>query len=188
MKPPIIISDLNPIYDIDIRPATTYQPSYFFGSRKLYNNIDFDVTLNNGTNLQRDFVWNLKQKQDLIIGMLCDMTIPQFYAVLYTDDFGDKREIIFKIIDGKQRLSTIGDFINGKFGIPYNGDIYFFDELTDMQKYTINTYSLDFRIVYEYPDALLGDEVYVKIFNFVNFGGTPQEKEHMEKLEKSLLK
>ena len=37
-------------------------------------------------------------------------------------------------------------------------------------------------------DALLGDEVYVKLFNFVNFGGTPQERKHMTMLEESLKK
>ena len=110
-KKPIDLKKLNPIYNIDVRPATTYQPSYFFGDKKMYGkgSIDFDVILNNGVKLQRNFVWKLEQKQDLIIGMLCGTKLPPFYVILYVDDTKGQthRELKFKIIDGKQRLSTI---------------------------------------------------------------------------------
>lgn len=192
MKPKIDIKKLNPVHDIDIRPVTTYQPSDFFGEKKLYNNIDFDVMLDNGMPLQRDYVWTIEQKRNLIISMLCEKKFPAFYLICYTDDFiktgKNSDKLTFKVIDGKQRLSTIKDFIENKFPILYEGYEYYFSDLTSMQKYRINCYSMDFHLVYEYHDEKLGDEKYVSLFNYVNFGGTPQEIEHMKNLEKSLKK
>ena len=193
MKKELKIKDLNPIYDLDLRSSTNFQPNHFFGDKRFYN-IDFDVILDNGTKLQRDYVWTLEQKQKLIISMLCGMQLPPIYCIVFEDDInvgGYRSDKVYKIIDGKQRLSTIRDFMENKFPITANNSEYYYSDLDnsrDFLKYKIDTYSLDFRIVYEYPDAKLGDEKYVKLFNYVNFGGTPQEKEHMDNLLESLKK
>ena len=60
-----------PKYKLDIRSAVSCEPSCFFGENKWdYYHIDTDVLLSNGKPLQRDHVWDIRQKRSLIISIL----------------------------------------------------------------------------------------------------------------------
>lgn len=65
------------------------------------NGITFDNVV------QRGYVWDNKKKSLLIHSMLAGYPIPPFYAAKN----GDK----YDMLDGKQRINTIVDFIAGKF-------------------------------------------------------------------------
>lgn len=174
---------LCPIYNLEIRRPTTFKPAYFFLKDCGYV-IDWDVPLSNGINLQRPFVWNTCQKENLIISMLFDdvAPIPNFHAAFYETEYST----VVKIIDGKQRLNAIKEFIEGKFPLNIKGYKYFYEDLPSIRKYKINCYSLNFCIRYEYFDDRLSDEQLVTWFKYVNFGGTQQENRHMNKLIESL--
>jgi len=109
-------------------------------------NIDFEVYLPDyGKNLQRDFVWSLKQKQELIKSMIVERNIPPIYAII-KDVTGENESI--QIIDGKQRLSTILSFLRDGFLIPILGKKMLFSQLDSDFKYRIAHFYLDFMIAY----------------------------------------
>jgi hypothetical protein len=67
-------------------------------------------------------IWPLEKKQLLIDSLLNGFDVPKFYFHdFYPGESVDGREVRFAIIDGKQRLSAIWDFIDGK--LPLSKDI-----------------------------------------------------------------
>ena len=183
MKTKLSTSAFDSKYKLDIRQVVNYSPDDLF---KRYTKfpyvIDYDVKLSNGLPLQRDFVWSIEQKRALIVSMLKELQLPNFLVVLYRAD-DSERTTTLKIIDGKQRLSTIEQFINGEFGLMLEDEEYFFVDLDVDAKRRINSYSLNFNIIYEYDDCKLSDAQLVSAFEYVNFAGTPQDIEHFDKLK-----
>ncbi len=59
---------------------------------------------------QRRFRWDEKRKSKLIESFLLNVPIPPIF--LNEDDFGE-----YSVIDGKQRLSSISDFLSGKLAL-----------------------------------------------------------------------
>jgi len=77
-----------------------------------YNLQSLTQLIDNGTidldpKYQRRFRWDEKRKSKLIESFLMNVPIPPIF--LNEDDFGQ-----YSVIDGKQRLSSISDFISGK--------------------------------------------------------------------------
>ncbi len=82
---------------------------------------------------QRDFnVWNSEQKSFLIDTILKNFPIPPIFLEQKINP--DTGITTYDVIDGKQRLSTIVDFINNKVSIPksYGNDIYGKEELNGL--------------------------------------------------------
>lgn len=186
MKKQLSIKQIEPKFKLDIRSACSYSPIDLFGKRNAdgFYRLDFDVLLSNGQPLQREHVWTLEQKRALIISMLKELKLPEFLVVQYDNESrGADRQKIFKIIDGKQRLTAIKEFANNEFGIIVDDKEYFLSDLDSMAAYRFNCYSLNFRIIYEYSDAKLTDEQLIGAFEYVNFAGTPQDTAHFEKLK-----
>lgn len=186
MKPTFDINKIKHKFNFDIRSATSYSARDLI---KYYNsNIDFDIMLSNGQPLQRPFVWTLEQKRSLILSMLKELAIPEFLVVVYRDysQINQSKDILFKIIDGKQRLSTILSFINNEFPILIEGFGYFYGDLDATSQRLVWGRSLDFKIVYEYDNKKLTDDDYIRLFEYVNFAGTPQDINHIQNLKESL--
>ena len=99
---------------IELRNKLDFHPqeisssvSYFFK-----NKIDWEVYLpTRGFNLQREFVWNLDQKRELIYSMLIGRHIPHC-AIINIINPNNENEDIFQVIDGRQRLTTINLLAN----------------------------------------------------------------------------
>ncbi len=103
--------------NLDLHPQEISSQLKYFANQ----NIDWDVYLpTKGKNLQRDFVWTLDQKRELINSMLIGRHIPHC-AILNIVDRKNIRKDIWQIIDGKQRLSSMIDFYNNKFTIEIDG-------------------------------------------------------------------
>lgn len=173
-----------PKYKLDIRPICTYEPHSLFEkpeNSKYIDIIDYNVKLSNGKNLQRDFVWSIEQKRSLIVSILKQIQIPNFAVVIYRP--GDRQTTIYKIIDGKQRLKSIEEFMKGEFGLIVDGEEYFYTDLDEMARYRFRCASLNFNIIYEYDDVRLSDEQLISWFELVNFAGTQQDIDHLEKLK-----
>lgn len=139
--------------------------------------VDFNVFLESkGFNLQRPFVWNIDQKRELIWSMLMERHIPDMALVYTIDD-------VYKVIDGKQRLSTMLDYYNNKFTLLHEGKEYYFKDLPIEHQRHINGYAFSYQVYNEEYGKPLKDEQLISWFNFINFAGTPQDVEHMQKLK-----
>jgi len=89
------------------RPYVVSEIKLFWDQKSLYVNADY----------QRDYCWNLRQKQCFIDSLIRGYDIPKIY-------FWDKDDSQnnFEIVDGQQRISTIISFINNEFQL--NKDEY----------------------------------------------------------------
>lgn len=138
--------------------------------------LDFDVYLpTRNKNLQRDFVWNLDQKRELILSVLYGRHITHLSIINKSDD-------TFEIIDGKQRLSTMIDFYNDKFTILLENKEYYYKDLPEDYKLAIKSLNIRYYIVNEEFEKPITDEDKISWFKFLNFAGTPQEKEYLDSL------
>ncbi len=127
-------------------------------------------------NFQRNKVWGNKQKCELIESILMGLPLPIFY-------FKQQSNSTYAVVDGKQRLSTLFDFmdnqfplkslkilkfLNGKKFIDLTGDLGIYQsQLEDYQVYS-------HVILPPTPDRILFD-----IFDRVNRGGTKLNKQEI---------
>lgn len=147
--------------------------------------IDFDVYLpTKGKNLQRPFVWNLLQKQELIMSMLKEIKLPPMAIIQYKDETSyDKGSRTYKVIDGKQRLSTILSFVRGEFAIEVNGISYTINDFDSWAKQAILNHWILADVGYEYTSTPISDDNKIAWFELINFAGTPQDIEHLTNLK-----
>ena len=142
---------------------------------------DFDIYLKKyGFNLQRPFVWTQSQMEALIWSMIYERPIPPVVIILHEH----KR---MEFIDGKQRILTIISYMKNEFSIHLGSEeIYFKDLDWDAQHNITQRMIPDAQQWYSYDNDPITDDEKIMIFNFFNFGGTPQEDAHREKLQKAL--
>ena len=125
---------------------------------------------------QRNEVWEKKQKYELIESILMGLPLPIFY-------FKQQDNATYVVVDGKQRLSTLFDFLNNKFALKSLKILSFlnekkFGDLTG--KLGIYQSQLEDYQVYSHvilpptPDKILFD-----IFDRVNRGGTLLNKQEI---------
>lgn len=168
----------------ELREVMDFYPSELSSQLRYFVrlDIDFDVYLESiGKKLQRPFVWNLEQKRELIWSMLIGRHIPHM-AIVNIVNKKDTSKDICQVIDGKQRLSTMIDFLSNKFTIVIDGDEYLFSELPNDYQLAISAYNFRYYIVNEPFDKPMTDQQKINWFKFINFAGTPQDKEHLESL------
>lgn len=162
-------------YSFDLQPQELTSSIKYF--KKL--DIDWDVYLpTKKKNLQRGFVWNLNQKRELIWSILIGRHIPHCAIINAINGNSEK----YLIIDGKQRLSTIFDFIDDKFSIIIESEEYLFSQLPNDYQLAINNYYFRYYVVNEPWDNRITDEQKISWFKFINFAGTPQDMEHLNSL------
>lgn len=146
--------------------------------------IDYDVFLpTKNKNLQRPFCWTLLQKQELILSRLKGIELPVIVIIQSRDDYSQTMTRTYKIIDGKQRLSTLISYVKGEFPIIWNNEKYFYNDLSQDAKFEIQHYWIKADVGYEYPDALISDDDKIAWFEMINFAGTPQDIEHLNNLK-----
>ena len=136
---------------------------------------DFDVYLANGKPLQRPLVWALAQKRAFIESIFRKRHIPPVSLVI--DDMD-----VHRVIDGKQRITTILAFTAQDFSVILGGQEYRLSDLPkDFQTYW-DSYHIDTNIIY----GETTDQQKLQWFDQLNFGGSPQDDEHLAWV-KSLL-
>ncbi len=157
-------------------PFKPEEQSSFVGSfLSETSKIDWEVFLpTRGRNLQREFVWSLEQKRELIWSVLIGRHIPHCAMINTYDE-------VWQIIDGKQRLSSLFGFVNNEFTIVLDNVEYYYKDLPeDFQRHIIK-FPFRYYVVNEgqthIPD---GDKI--AWFKYINFAGTPQDKNHLDNL------
>jgi uncharacterized protein with ParB-like and HNH nuclease domain len=170
------IVEIRNSFDLDPKPLTS-RIKYF-----KTKTIDWDIYLpTRGRNLQRNYVWSIEQKRELIWSVLIRRHIPPC-AIINTIDKEDESKDIYLIIDGKQRLSTIFDFIDDKFTIIIENIEYLYSELPVDYQQEIANYNFHYYIINEPWDNRITDDQKITWFKFINFAGTQQEKDHLKSL------
>jgi hypothetical protein len=102
-------------------------------------------------------VWNLEQKQLLIDTIINRFDVPKVYLHRYTRSQEiDGKLYEYSIIDGKQRLTTIWDFIEGKFSLAADFE-YFADKSIQLGGLTYKDFSS------KYPDLKSDFDAYLLI-------------------------
>ena len=138
---------------------------------------------------QRDYVWNLEQKRLYIENLFLDKAVitPTFIQVEkpkeLRKDFSDFD--ILEVLDGKQRLSTIFEFIENQFCL--NDGIYF-KNLNGKDK--IELLFMDVKAIEILPRKFsnqLTDKQKIELFLEINELGTKMSDEHIEKIKREYL-
>jgi hypothetical protein len=133
---------------------------------------DFDVYLpSRQMNLQRPLVWTLDQKRSLIESVIIRRAIPPISLIQLVDD-------TYQVIDGKQRLNAFIEYCRGDFD--FCG--YYCDDLPRDYFGQIKRYIPFAYVLFEYADAPITDDEKVEWFQWINFAGTAQDIEHLERL------
>lgn len=151
-----------------------------------YCDFDFDVFLPTlGVNLQRGLVWCLNQKREFIYSCLKGNDFGKVHLIEIIPEGGRRinGKSLYEVIDGKQRLSTILAFINNEFTIEVGSNEYYFGGLDKPTQYAISHWEVTGRIAYSYHNKQISDRDKLLWFKRVNFMGTSQERDHMDKLE-----
>lgn len=136
---------------------------------------DYDIFLADGTPLQRPLVWTPLQQSEWIWSLIYERPVPPV-AINHTGD-------TYEVIDGKQRLCTLGQFLRDEIKLLYGDAGFLFSELPDKYQDRI----IRGRPILGYLAYDLSDHEKLQWFKWINYAGTPQDQEHISKLE-NLLK
>lgn len=161
------------------------QPSEITSNIKylIKQNVDFDVYLPTRLrNLQRAFVWTIEQKRALIESIFIGRHIPHC-AIINIINPDDNSKDILQVIDGKQRLSTIFDFYLNKFSVVINGNEFYYIDLPSDYQLAVSGYYVRYYVVNEPWEHRITDQQKIDWYKFINFAGTPQDKEYLENLK-----
>jgi hypothetical protein len=122
---------------------------------------------------QRDLVWDEEDKISLIHSMFHNIDIGKFTTI--KRPFNEDGTIpSYEILDGKQRLSAVIEFFQGRF--KYNGKIY--QELHPKDQHHLKDYHI---LLAEVQERITQKQKY-QYFLKLNTTGKPQSKEHMDKV------
>jgi hypothetical protein len=129
---------------------------------------------------QRPLVWSLEDKQCLIDSIYNSISCGALLFRKYTWDevegiakTGETVLSFADIIDGKQRLNALADFVNNKFPDSFGN---YFDDLSDSAQFTFfNSTAFSYNQISNATDKQILEE-----FLKVNFSGVPQSKQHID--------
>lgn len=83
--------------------------------------------------IQRSYVWERARKSSLIESMILGYPIPAVFAKRIDDGSGKRGSNTYFIMDGKQRLSTVKEFLNDEFALSKLQPITYFDTEEDKE-------------------------------------------------------
>jgi len=143
------------------------QISSLLGSYIIHFGTDFNPSY------QRDLVWDLENEQKLIESIFNRIDIGKFVFI----HMGYKSDLMYEIMDGKQRLSALYRFYTDQF--TYKG--YYYSELPWKLKYVFEDTSVAVACTHK---ENLDEKSILNYFLKLNTSGKPVAKEHLDKIEK----
>jgi hypothetical protein len=156
-----------------------------FVSDLLFKVVDFGVDFN--PPYQRGMVWDIEDKQLLIDSIFRGADIGKF--VFLTREHETKKNAdgqqetlpLYEILDGKQRLSALIEFVYD--GFTYNG--LRFSQMSESDRRFITNYSVN---IAEIPKESMSEADILRLFIRLNTAGKPQDPDHLKKLQAELEK
>lgn len=122
--------------------------------------------------IQRSYCWERARKSALIESMIIGYPIPPIFAKRIDDGTGKRGGNTYYIMDGKQRLSTVKEFLNDEFALTDLSPINYFDTDLDAECET-DISGLKFS---ELPEALQ-DYLNTVTFNVTYFDNLTKDEE-----------
>lgn len=148
-------------------PEVNFNPYVFNGSEKLY--------------YQRDFCWTLKDKQSLIESIYqyvnCGMILLRARSYKYIKEEikkGNKEVAFWDVVDGKQRLSCLIDFINDRF-TDLHGNYF-----SDLSERAQREFSSSQCFTFGEMGQGTTDKETIDAFIHVNISGKPTSQNHLD--------
>lgn len=139
---------------------------------------------------QRDIVWSLEQRQFFLENLFNHKAEVIFYGCLEMPSEEELKQNpnlqdVCEILDGKQRLTTIFDFIENKF--PLSNGKFFKDLCKKDVMFLLNFHAKYFRLTTFnfYRNLTLNEKI--EIFLMLNEYGVKVNKEHLDKV-KNMMK
>ena len=136
---------------------------------------------------QRDLVWSTEQKQAFIKAlMIGDVDLcPTFIAEPYSKE---KRKREYEVLDGKQRMMAIIDYIRGEF--PVEGFYYKDLSLGDVSRLMYSPFKYKLIKYYNKKKGFseMTTEQKVELFLQINEYGQRVSEEHLAKIKSKYLK
>ncbi len=122
--------------------------------------------------VQRSYVWEKARKSGLIESMIIGYPVPPAFAKRVDDGSGKRGSNVYHIMDGKQRLSTIKEYLNDEFALTTLSPVtYMDDELGE--EVTLDVSGMKFS---ELPDGLQ-NYLQTVTFNVTYFDNLTKEEE-----------
>lgn len=122
--------------------------------------------------IQRSYVWERARKSALIESMILGYPIPAVFAKRMDDGSGKRGNNTYFIMDGKQRLSTVKEFLNDEFALSKLSPITYFDNEED-KEVKIDISNKKFS---ELPDGLK-DLLHTVTFSVTYFDNLTKDEE-----------
>ena len=156
------------VYPANIKFSTEHSSIYEL-KRQFEERKQIDIA----PSYQRQYVWSQKQKSELIESILMGIPLPIMY-------FFENRKGMYQVVDGKQRLSSLFDFINNKYSLSELTILRYlkgkkFKELEPNQQVKIEDHKIFVNII-QFPTP---DRVKFDIFDRVNRGGSRLNNQEM---------
>lgn len=157
--------------------------------------IDFDVYLPKyGRNLQRSLVWTDMQKSELIKSILRDIEIAPLTIVQVRDRHAEE-PLVWQVIDGKQRFTTILSYLRNEFPIETPTGNFYYDQLPEELQKKIKQFDVRAYMVYhniyhntdhmtarELARETVTDDDRIELYLYINYSGTQQDEQYMNDL------
>lgn len=147
---------------------------YPFQNSYNWDILDIEVELSDGTFLQRESVWNLSQKEQLIYSFIDNCYVPPIIIVDKDskDSITGKYVAIGKVIDGKQRILALKDFLLNVFPVTIKDKRVYFKDLTPEEKDSLLLYRYMSVIYYNSPKKVINSDSFLKrLYNNLNYRG-----------------
>ena len=136
---------------------------------------------------QRSLIWTLEQKQEYITALLKSHAEIKPVFVLEYENGNDG---IYEIVDGKQRLNAVFEFIEDKFSVPFNknqGKEMKFSELSAKDVSKILNFNVE-QTVFICFDGKIPLNFKIELFLEINEKGTRISMEHIKKVKQMISK
>lgn len=122
--------------------------------------------------VQRSYVWERSRKSALIESMILGYPIPPIFAKRIDDGTGKRGGNIYYIMDGKQRLSTVKEYLNDEFELNELPAIKYIDSISGEEVET-DISELKFSELPENLQDILKDVM----FSIIYFDNLTKEEE-----------
>lgn len=122
--------------------------------------------------VQRSYVWEKARKSALIESMIVGYPVPPIFAKRIDDGSGRRGSNVYHIMDGKQRLSTVKEYLNDEFALTDLAPVMYLDEEIG-EECEADISGLKFS---ELPEALQ-DYLNAVTFNITYFDNLTKEEE-----------
>lgn len=126
---------------------------------------------------QRGNVWTLEQKILLIDSIFKNVDIGKFTII--RRPFREKQEHYYEVLDGKQRITAIAEFFEGRFtykGLKYR-ELHWKDQI----------HFKNYAVSYAEIEPLTKEQKY-RYFLKLNTTGVPHDSEHLDKVHEMWLR